>query len=114
MHNPGEVARTREQLIDVHDAVRLAELFRLLADPNRARLLHALVVAGELCVCDLAAAVGMSETSVSQALRLLRTAGVVRNRRAGRTVYYTLDDDHVATLLDMSLQHLRHDAGAAR
>ena len=108
------MAATKAQLIDPVEAARLADLFKLLADPTRARLLHALLEAGELCVCDLAETVEMPESSVSHALRLLRTAGIVRNRRAGRMIYYSLDDAHVRLLLDLSLEHLRHDAGAGR
>lgn len=104
------VSQVRVRLIDRQEAVRLAELFKLLADPTRARLLHALLEGGELCVCDLADTIAAPESTVSHALRLLRTAGVVRNRRSGRTIYYTLDDDHVRLLLDLSLQHLRHSA----
>lgn len=76
---------------------------------SRVRLLYALLEAGELCVCDLAATVDMPETSVSHALRLLRTAGVVRARRAGRMMFYRLEDDHIRLLLDLTRQHLRHD-----
>ena len=59
-------------------------------------------------MCDIAAVVDMTETSVSHALRLLRSAGIVRNRRSGRMVYYSLDDAHVRLLLDVSAEHLRH------
>src|SRR3546814_5123395 len=90
------------------EARRLAEQFKLLGDPTRARLLYALLEAGELCVCDLAETIGVPESSVSHALRLLRTAGIVRNRRDGRIIYYSLDDSHVRLLLDLSLEHLRH------
>lgn len=89
-------------------AERAADLFRLLGDPTRVRLLDALAVTDELCVHELAAAVGAGETRVSQALRLLRTAGVVRNRRDGRHVYYRLDDEHVRTLLEVTQVHLAH------
>lgn len=65
--------------------------------------------AGELCVCDLAAVVEVPETTVSQALRLLRTAGVVDNRRSGRMIFYRLADAHVRMLLDLSREHTRHD-----
>ena len=102
------VAAAQRRLITVAEAARLAELFRLLGDPNRMRILFALLEAGELCVCDLAAAVSVVETSVSHALRLLRTAGVVRARRDGRMIYYTLDDAHVRLLLDLSREHIRH------
>jgi DNA-binding transcriptional ArsR family regulator len=109
--DPERVAAVRDCLVSPADAGRLAEQFKLLADPTRARLLCALLEAGELCVCDLAETVGVPESSVSHALRLLRTAGIVRNRRDGRMIYYSLDDAHVRLLLDLSLQHLHHDRG---
>ncbi|MGH0032454.1 MAG: ArsR/SmtB family transcription factor [Myxococcota bacterium] len=104
------VATTRHRLPREHEIEGLAGLFRLLGDATRARLLYALLEAGELCVCDLAASIDASETTVSQALRLLRTAGVVRSRRAGRMMHYRLDDAHVRMLLDLSREHLRHTA----
>ena len=102
------VEAARSRLVPSDEAQRLAELFRLLGDPTRVRILYALLEAGELCVCDLAATVEAPDTSVSHALRLLRTAGVVRNRRDGRMIYYSLDDAHVRMLLDLSAEHLRH------
>lgn len=103
----GVVAEVRRR-VDPDEAARLADLFRLLGDPTRARILFALLEAGELCVCDIAEAVDTPESTVSHALRLLRTAGVVRSRRAGRMMHYSLDDSHVRMLLDLSLAHLRH------
>jgi ArsR family transcriptional regulator, lead/cadmium/zinc/bismuth-responsive transcriptional repressor len=108
MVDPVRVADTRRRLLDVDEAEQLGGLFRLLGDRNRVRILFALAEAGELCVCDLAAAVDVAEPAVSQALRLLRTAGVVRSRRDGRTVWYRLDDEHVRLLLDLSRTHLSH------
>ncbi|CAN5234663.1 metalloregulator ArsR/SmtB family transcription factor [soil metagenome] len=105
----GRVAATRARLLSTREAGKLAGLFGLLADATRARILYGLLEAGELCVCDLAAVVEASETAVSHALRLLRTAGVVRNRRDGRMVFYRLDDAHVRLLLDVSREHLRHE-----
>lgn len=90
------------------EAEGLAAMFRLLGDPTRTRILYALVAADELCVSDLARTVGAEESTVSHALRLLRTAGVVRSRRAGRNVHYRLDDSHVRMLLAVSRDHLRH------
>lgn len=107
--DPGKVAAARAALVSVAEAAELAELFRLLGDPNRARLLYALLEAGELCVCDLAATIDASETSVSHALRLLRSAGIVEHRRDGRRIYYRLADAHVRMLLDVSREHLRHE-----
>lgn len=98
----------RERLIDPAEVASLSELFKLLGDPTRVRLLYTLAEVGEMCVSDLAAVVDVPETSVSHALRLLRTAGIVRNRKSGRLVYYCLDDAHVRQLLDVSAEHLRH------
>lgn len=109
----GRVEAARSRLLPPEEIERLVELFRLLGDPTRARILYALLEAGELCVCDLAATADVTETTASHALRLLRTAGVVRARRAGRRVEYSLDDAHVQLLLDVSHQHLRH-TGAGR
>jgi ArsR family transcriptional regulator, lead/cadmium/zinc/bismuth-responsive transcriptional repressor len=96
---------------DGDDSVRVAELFKLLGDPTRVRILYALLAAGELCVGDLAVAAGVSETAVSHSMRLLRTAAVVRNRRAGRLVYYRLDDAHVRQVLELCRDHLAHHGG---
>lgn len=102
------VAAVKDCLLPFEEAQQLADQFRLLGDPNRVRILFALLEAGELCVCDLAAVVGMEESTVSHALRLLRTSGIVRNRRDGRTIYYQLADAHVRMLLDLSAEHARH------
>ncbi|QTE31186.1 ArsR/SmtB family transcription factor [Pengzhenrongella sicca] len=107
--DPDKVALARESTPGLDEAAALAQLFKLLGDPTRTRILYALLGAGELCVCDLAAVVGVPETTVSQALRLLRTAGAVDNRRAGRMVFYRLADAHVRMLLDLSREHTRHD-----
>lgn len=111
--DPARVKETRRRLISREESSTLSELFRLLGDVNRTRMLYALLEAGELCVCDLSATVDMPETTVSHALRLLRTAGVVSARRDGRMMFYRLEDEHIRMLLDLSRQHLRH-AGPAR
>lgn len=97
-----EVARgalTESQSLD------LAETFRLLSDPGRLRLIAALLRAGELCVCDLAEATGLSQTACSHNLRLLRGQRLVRRRRMGRNMLYTLDDDQIRQLIDVALLH---------
>jgi ArsR family transcriptional regulator, lead/cadmium/zinc/bismuth-responsive transcriptional repressor len=85
----------------------LAETFRVLGDPTRVRILDALS-GGELCVCDIAAMVGISESAVSHQLRLLRGMRLVRPRRAGRQVYYAVDDQHIIELLRQGLTHVSH------
>ncbi len=92
----------------VAEARRLAQMFQLFADATRARILYALLETEELCVNDISAALDVPETSVSHALRLLRIAGVVKNRRAGRLIYYSLDDEHIRMLLRTSREHLAH------
>ena len=84
----------------------LAETFKVLSDPGRVRLISALLEAGELCVCDLAAVTGLSQTACSHNLRLLRSARLVRYRKQGRNVYYSLDDAHIRLLLEVGLQHV--------
>lgn len=84
----------------------LAETFRVLGDPTRVRILDALA-RGELCVCDLASLVGMSESAVSHQLRLLRTMRLVRPRRAGRQVFYSVDDHHILELLALAGTHVQ-------
>ena len=100
------------QLVQAHPlsaemTVQLAETFKALADPTRVRILHALSHA-ELCVGDVAAVLGMTESAVSHQLRLLRSLRVVRARRDGKLVYYALDDEHVTRLFQLSLEHLGH------
>lgn len=87
--------------------VDAADVFGLLADPGRLRLLVALL-AGEMCVCDLAAACGQSESGVSHGLRLLRAHRVVAVRRSGRMSFYSLAEAHVRMLLDLALTHTDH------
>ena len=110
--DPARVAATRAALISLGEAGQLAESFKLLADPTRARALYALLEAGELCVCDLAATIEVPQPTVSQGLRLLRAAGIVKVRKAGRMSFYSVADSHVRMLLDLSREHLRHEPGA--
>ena len=84
----------------------LAETFRALGDPTRVRIVDALS-SGELCVCDIAEQVGISESAVSHQLRLLRGMRLVRPRRAGRQVYYAIDDHHILELLKQALTHVQ-------
>ncbi|MEU6782831.1 metalloregulator ArsR/SmtB family transcription factor [Nonomuraea angiospora] len=96
-----------ERMPAAEDLTDTADIFGLLSDPNRLRLLVALLD-GELCVCDLAAVTGQSESAVSHALRLLRAHRIVAARRSGRMAYYRLEDPHVRMLLDLALAHTEH------
>ena len=77
----------------------VAALFSVLADPSRARILHLLAIADDLCVCDMALVLGMSVSALSHQLRFLRERGVVTRNKVGRMAYYRLDDDHIRRLV---------------
>lgn len=94
-------------LVDDSTAGRLADMFKALSDPTRVRIVS-LLAAGELCVCDLSVALGMSQSAVSHQLRTLRDMRLVGWRRDGRQVFYTLDDEHVADLFRRGLDHVGH------
>ena len=106
MVDPDRVESVRSSMPTDDDIDVLADVFGLLSDQGRLRLLISLLESGELCVCDLAAATGQNESSVSHALRLLRAHRVVQVRRSGRMSYYRLADSHVRLLLDLGLEHL--------
>jgi len=110
--DPERVAAVLERLPEAGVFQDLAETFRVLSDPGRVRLISALLEAGELCVCDLAAVSGLSQTAVSHNMRLLRSSRLVRYRKQGRNVYYSLEDAHIRLLLDVGLQHVAHEEAA--
>ena len=102
--DPARVAEVRAAQPDALTVERLAEIFNALGDPTRVRLLSALVTA-ELCVCDLATLLSLTESAVSHQLRFLRSLRLVRPRRAGRMVFYRLDDEHIVRLLAQGREH---------
>ncbi|MGI6467436.1 MAG: winged helix-turn-helix transcriptional regulator [Syntrophomonadaceae bacterium] len=102
------VAAVKQTMISDDEAQSLADIFKTLADRTRVKMLFALMQK-ELCVCDLAAVIGASESSVSHQLRILRTNKLVRFRRDGKILYYSLADDHVITLFRQALEHASHD-----
>ena len=94
-HMPGE-----DTLYD------LTELFRIFGDSTRIRILYVLFEA-EMCVCDIAALLGMTQSAISHQLRALKNARLVKSRREGKTVFYSLADDHVKTIIDQGLEHVQ-------
>ena len=88
--------------------VRLADLFKALGDPTRVRLMAALTVTPELCVSDQSTLLGMGQSAVSHQLAYLRDMRLLRMRRAGRHIFYALDDDHILRLFEQGLDHVRH------
>src|SRR3990170_1488784 len=101
------------QMLSPEHVQSLADTFRALGDPTRVRILDALA-AGELCVCDIASLVGISESAASHQLRLLRGLRLVRPRRAGRQGYYAVDDHHILELLNQARTHVQEAQLASR
>ena len=104
--DPARVAKARERLLSADEAARLSSLLSLLADPVRSRILYALDLVEELCVGDLALALDASEDAVTYGLRILRTAGLVQNRREGRIIFYRLAANFPEPLLEHCLRQL--------
>ncbi|HYM00873.1 MAG TPA: metalloregulator ArsR/SmtB family transcription factor [Blastocatellia bacterium] len=99
------VKRVQRAMKPIEVVTALAEMFKILGDPTRMRIAFALS-REELCVCDLAHLLGVSQSAVSHSLRSLRQMRLVRFRKEGKTVYYSLDDDHVAHMIDDGLRHV--------
>jgi Predicted transcriptional regulators len=102
-----DVQSVRDHLVDDATASDLADLFKALGDPTRVRIIHALLQC-ELCVHDLTVVLGMGQSAVSHQLRILRNMRIVKRRKEGKTVYYSLDDEHVAQIFKLTLDHLSH------
>jgi ArsR family transcriptional regulator len=101
------VHTAQEDLIDGLTATLLARTFQALSDPTRVRLISALSRT-ELCVCDLAAVLGMTQSAISHQLSSLRDLRLVKSRKVGREVFYTLDDEHIRELYQLGLDHIQH------
>jgi ArsR family transcriptional regulator, lead/cadmium/zinc/bismuth-responsive transcriptional repressor len=106
IHNE-TVERVSGKMIDHENAVELASFFKVFGDPTRLKILYALNLE-EMCVCDLSALLGMTQSAVSHQLKVLRTARVVKMRKDGKVVYYSMDDDHIRRIYDQGLSHISH------
>lgn len=102
------VAKVKEQMPDEEPIYEVADLFKVFGDSTRARIICALSIS-ELCVCDLSALLDMSQSAVSHQLRTLKQARIVKNRRSGKVVYYSLDDDHIKELFSVAFDHVMED-----
>jgi ArsR family transcriptional regulator, lead/cadmium/zinc/bismuth-responsive transcriptional repressor len=87
--------------------VKMANFYQALSDPTRLRIVHTLIHA-EMCVCDLAAVLEMTQSSISHQLRYLKNLALIKRRKVGRMVYYSIDDEHVLTLFETGLAHISH------
>ena len=103
--HPDAISITRAGMPEEETLYDLADLFKLFADSTRIRILSALSVS-ELCVCDIAQLLGMTQSAISHQLRLLKNGKLVRARRDGKTVYYALADEHVRSVIVQGMEHV--------
>ena len=104
IHND-TVESTKSKLLSCEQYIELAALFKLFGDPTRLRILHALEQ-NELCVCDIVSLLGLTKSAVSHQLKDLKLANLVKFRKEGQTVFYSLADSHVKTLIDIGYEHI--------
>ena len=97
--------KVQKEMPDEDTLYDLTELFRIFGDSTRIRIMYVLFEA-EMCVCDIAALLGMTQSAISHQLRALKNAKLVTSRREGKTVFYSLADDHVKTIIDQGLEHI--------
>jgi len=105
--HPERICLAKAERLPEEDTKQAAELFKILGDATRIKILHALSKR-ELCVCDIAAVVAMGQSAISHQLRLLRGARLVKYRKEGKMVWYSLDDEHIALLLSQGIEHVTH------
>ncbi|HBS58811.1 MAG TPA: transcriptional regulator [Firmicutes bacterium] len=105
--HPQTVCQARSAMLAEDSVMKIAEIFKILGDPTRIKVLDVLSKR-ELCVCDLAATLQMGQSAISHQLRILRGARLVKYRREGKEAWYSLDDEHVLTLFQQGLEHINH------
>lgn len=110
-HHHDGMEEMREKMPTQSELERTAELFKVFGDPTRMQILTALYER-ELCVCDISDLLGMTQSAISHQLRLLRTAHLVKNRREGKSIFYSLDDAHIVSIIAQGLAHIRHSQQA--
>ncbi len=101
------VEAARKDLFNSHTTEKIAGLFQAMGDPTRIKLISSLLNT-ELCVCDLAAVLDMTQSAISHQLRLLRDLHIVKARREGRMIFYSLDDQHIRDFITQAKEHLLH------
>lgn len=104
------IVKAKTGMISDNETYRLSEFFKAFSDNTRIKIMDALSI-GEMCVCDLSVLLSMSQSATSHQLKVLRQARLVKPRRDGKTVYYSLDDGHIADILKEGLTHIREEAG---
>ena len=108
VHEHPDMQVLREMMPPEERLDDLAELYKIFGDTTRVKILYALLEA-EMCVCDIAGLLSMTQSAISHQLRVLKQTKLVKSRRAGKTVFYSLADDHVRTILSMGMEHLEEN-----
>lgn len=108
--NPENVELVKSSRLGDGTIMDIAQIFKVLGDPTRIRIVEALRIR-ELCVGDLSALMDISQSGVSHQLRLMKQERIVKSRRDGKMMYYSLDDAHIEALIDMAIEHARHHGG---
>ena len=100
-----EISKIKENMHKESEYMALSELYKLFGDPTRIKLMHALSM-GEMCVCDIAQTLSITKSAVSHQLKTLRLSNLVKFRREGKHIFYSLADDHVKKIIDMGIEHV--------
>lgn len=99
------IAKVKENMPGADKVMRVSELFKVFGDITRVNIICALFV-GEMCVCDIAAVLGMTQSAISHQLRILKSARLVKYRREGKSVFYSLDDEHISNIFNLAMNHV--------
>lgn len=105
--NSDHVQCVKQCMLEESDISKLSEVFKVIGDPTRLKIIYALSKF-EMCVCDIAETLEMSQSAISHQLRLLRNLKLVKHRKEGKSVIYSLDDDHILHLFNQGMEHIRH------
>lgn len=109
MHVHPEIIETvNSQIPDEKELYELADFFKVFADSTRIRILYVLKCS-EMCVCDIAQTLNMTQSAISHQLRVLKQMKLVKNRREGKTIFYSLADEHITTILSQGIEHIEED-----
>ncbi|CAH2212037.1 ArsR/SmtB family transcription factor [Tepidibacter aestuarii] len=101
------IENARNKMPEEETLYDVAELFKVFGDTTRIKIIYALFMS-EMCVCDIATLLGMTQSAISHQLRVLKNARLVKFRKEGKVAYYSLDDDHVKQIFDTGLTHINH------
>lgn len=106
--NVKKIKEVKDLMIEANEAIVLSEVFKVLGDPTRIKIIYALSKC-DMCVCDIAEVLGMNQSAISHQLRLMRNLRLVKYRKEGKSVIYSLSDEHILQLFNQGMEHIRHN-----